>query len=314
MRKLITVAVFALLAAACGQGTGGETVTMEYAFGAGDSYTYLNEFAASVTTDFAGIEAEDAPEGPFEIDLAASVLVSYSVDDGPEEDTYRVSVSFDELSDASFTVRGGGEEMTYTEDDVPADIAEGAMPGKEVTFVVDSSGAVLSVEADGVDIPLPTSNLGGMGGFGTETPFLGPELPEGEVAVGDMWTATWEIELFGDESIELTAESRLEEIEDSTGYYVISTKTTSSPVEVDFADMLGGLLGEEAAGSSAFSFSMTVSPDVATSTVWFDPERGITVRQSYTAGSNLEMSFAAEGESGTVRVDTDSSGSMELQE
>lgn len=313
MRKLITVAVFALLVAACGSGASGETVTMEYAFAAGDGHTYLNEFSASVTSDFSGIDAGDVPEGPVEIDLAASVLTSYAIEEGPDEGTYRVSVSFDELSDASFTVRGMGEDTTYTEDDVPSDIAEGALPGREVTFVVDSNGAVLSLESDGTEIPLPSSGFGGISGFGTETPFLGPELPEGEIAVGDTWTSAWEVDLFGDQSISFSAESTFEEI-DGSGYYVISTRTTASPIEVDFADLLGGLLGDEAPQGGEFTLTMRISQDVATTTVWFDPERGITARQSYTRGSDIEMSFAAEGESGTVRLSSDMTGTMELQD
>jgi hypothetical protein len=320
MRKTIAVSLLAVavLAAGCAQpSTDGEGVTFRYSLDAGDSFTYHNEYAMAMTTEIDGLPLEDVPQGPIDLDVTAAVTSRYSVADGPEAGTYAVTFSYEDVSELAMTMRSGGEEMTFTEADLGGEL-EGSglpLPGSEVVFVVDSSGHVLSVDVDGTSIPLPGLTGQALGGFGSESLFMGPEMPDEAVSVGDTWTAHWSVELLPGTAMEVSAQSRLVSVEtlDGADVYVIETTTTTVPFEVGLGDILAGLGGGEISEAPEdFEVSMTISPAPNRSTVWFDPARGITVRQEFAGGADMTMSFTAEGESGSMTVHTTMEGTLQI--
>ncbi|RPI25613.1 MAG: hypothetical protein EHM57_01310 [Actinobacteria bacterium] len=320
MRRTIavTLVAVAVLAAGCANPSSeSESVTLRYSLDDGDTFTYRNEYDMAMTTEIEGLPMEDVPDGPIDIDLSAALTTRYAVSDGTEPGTYAVTFGYDEVSDLAMTMRAGGEEMTFTEDDLAGELAGSGvpLPGNEVEFIVDSSGHILSVNVDGTPVPLPGVAGGGLSGFGSETPFLGPEMPEGPVAVGDTWTAEWSVEPFPGTEMQVSAQSHLLSVEtvDGAEVYVIETTTTATPLDVELADILGGLAAEDLAGGPAdFGLTMRVAATPGRSTVWFDPARGITVRQEFAGGADVTMSFQGEGQSGSMTMRTTMEGSLRL--
>jgi hypothetical protein len=323
MRRTILASLLAvsLLAAGCAEPSSeSEGVTLRYGFDEGDEFRFSNEYGLEMTTEFEGLPADEIPAGPIDLDLDAAMITSYSVSAGADPGTYEVTFGYEDLSDLAMTMRSGGEELTMSEDDLPADLSGSGLPlpGSDVTFVVDATGHIVSMSLDGTDIPIPglgEGGLGGFGGFGSAMPFMGPEMPNGPVAVGDTWTAHWTTEVVPGTELDVSAQSRLVAVEslDGVEVHVIDTTTTSTPVTLDLADVLAGF-GGEGLGSAAegIEFSMTMSTAPTRSTVWFDAARGVVVRQEFAGGSDLTMAFSAEGRSGSATMHMTIDGSLQL--
>jgi len=319
MRTVVAATILALLAAACAQpGTEGEsqTVSLGYGWSAGETFTYENDFAMSMSTEVEGLPDADLSE-PIDMDLSATLLTSYSFADGAEPGTYRVTMHYDDITEVSVTVRNGDEELSMDEGDL-ADVQDEVFGGEGVEFIVDESGQILSLSVGGSDIPLPSFAGQGLGAASSAMPFLGPELPDREIAVGDVWSTSWATEAFPGQELSISADSSLAAIEtiDGVELYVIETTTTSSAVELDLADLLGGLAegfgGSEADVPSDISFAMTLEQAPGVATVWFDPARGITVRQTFTSGTDMAITFSGEGEAGSMTMHIVTSGTLEL--
>ena len=83
-----------------------------------------------------------------------------------------------------------------------------------------------------------------MGDMGSQsmnpTQFFGPALPEEGIEIGDTWTETTEIPLFGDDKATTTVTSTFDRMEDLDGrdVMVIDTVVSSSEIEFDLAELL----------------------------------------------------------------------------
>lgn len=317
-KTLTVVAMALLLAASCAQpGGDSEGVALRYGFDAGDSYRYDNDFSMEMTADLSGLPADEAPDGPVTLDMDAAMTTTYTVADGAEPGTFSVAFGYEELSDFAMRVTGDGEEVTMTEADLGADLDAAPLPGG-LTFVVDESGNILSVSVAGTDLQLPTfgSGMTGMAGFGSDMPFLGPELPDHPVAVGDTWTGGWTREVFPGTEVELTTQNRLVGVEtvDGVEVHVIETTTASTPITLDLAELMGAFAGDElGAPPEGFGLEVTMSTAPSRSTVWFDAARGITMRQEFSGSVDMTTSITAEGQTGTVSMHMTMSGSLDLR-
>lgn len=168
----------------------------------------------------------------------------------------------------------------------------------DVTFVVDEKGHV-------IDDDKPMGPLGGLLDPGTPFPgempgldpgpFLGPELPDGEVAVGDTWETESELRGFGPEPIVATSSSTVtatDEI-DEDQVLVIETNVSTTRVEIDLGDLLLGMFGtfdgdgRRGGGPVRRSVGESEVSDVhrwlgLDATTWADPGDGV-VRRSDSA-------------------------------
>ncbi len=325
MRKtsaILMIAV-AMTVAACAQpaaedGDPQPGVTLRYGLGVGESYTYASGFAVDMTTEFNGMPEGEIPEGPMSMEMSASLVTSYDVTEGPEPGTYTVTATYEGLDGLDMTLQTGDEEITFGEDDIEGlGNGEIPLPADGVEFVVDDTGQILALDVDGAEIPMSALGAQGMSSMGGQMPFIGPEMAPGDVNVGDSWTSEWTAELFPGQDLSFAATSTLTAVEtiDGVELYVIETTTTSEVFELDLGDLLGGLgedLGADDADIGGFELKMTMEQAPTETTVWFDPARGITVRQTFSGGTNLGMSFSGDGESGDVTMTMVTSGEMEL--
>jgi len=187
----------------------------------------------------------------------------------------------------------------------------------EMKFVIDEQGQMLGVTVDGQSVDFGNLSAGSQfGGFGSGTPFLGPELPDGVVAEGDAWSTTWDTEFVPGREILVSADSRVLAVEGDV--YVIETETTTSAIEMTMDDLLAASSTEEfdmteLAGMGDMSMTMSMDATTGTSTVWFDVSRGIPVRQEWSGGSATSMSMNAAGESGAMDMEMSFSGTLELR-
>jgi hypothetical protein len=319
MRKILgfTVAVTLLAAGCAAPSSEAEGVALRYGIQAGDSFIYRNTLATSMTSELEGLPIPNVPDDPIDVSLDVALTTSYLVADGPEPGSYAVTIGVDELQDLAMTVRSGDDVTTFSDDDLGGelDLSELPMPGTDVEFIVDSAGHIVSVVIDGIDAPFP--GLGGQsaGAFSHQMPFLGPEMPEGPVAVGDTWSSEWSVDLYPGTTMKTSAQSRLVALEtlDGIEVHVIETTTAAEPVTVDLAGLLGSFGGEGSGALPAgLEMTMTMRPAPSASTVWFDAERGVTVRQEFSGGSDVTMAFAGGGESGSVSVHVTTEGTLEL--
>jgi len=309
-----------------------EAATLRYGIATGSEYVYDSTIAMSMDTSFSGGPSDEPMPESMEMDMEMSTTTRFAVSDGPEPGTYSVALSYEAMSFDRLTTSIDGEEFDLGSE---GDLAESELSSEmanlpEVDYVVDEKGRMVSVSFDGADLDL--GMLGGgaqpMGGFGAGQPFLGPEFAEDDVTVGDSWTTEWNSPVFpGMDGFGVTAENTLLAVEEFDGIdvWVIETTTTADPIELSFEDlmqmMFEGLgdadmaaLGEADLGMlGMFEMTMRLEQKPSVSTVWFDPDRGITVRQVWEVDQVMEFDFAAEGESGSMAMATVMSGEMQLQ-
>jgi hypothetical protein len=326
----IVVIALALFAASCAEGpaedappdsVAPETLTGEalrYGISDGTTLVYDMTMSMDMVTDMSGAFADQGAMGPIEMDMVLAATTAYEVEEGIEEGTYLVSMSFEELSFDSLSMTMGGEDLMAGMDGLLDDSMSAEMAGlSEMKFVIDEQGQMLGVSVDGQSIDF--GNLMGgsqFGGLGSGTPFLGPELPEGVVDEGDTWSATWDTEFVPGKEISVSANSRVVAVEGDV--YVIETETTTGAIEMTMADLLAASSTEEfdmaeLAGMGDMSMTMSMDANTGASKVWFDVNRGIPVRQEWSGGATTSMAMNVGGESGDMKMEMDFSGTLELR-
>ena len=330
-RLVGTVAVaIALFATACAEGPAEDappdTAAIEtligeplrYGISDGTDLVYDMTMSMDMVTDMRGAFADQGVMGPLEMDMALAASTRYSIEDGIEEGTYLVSMSFEELSFDSLSMTMGGEDLMAGMEGMLDDSMSAEMAGlSEMKFVIDEQGRMLAVSVDGQQVDI--GNLAGgsqFGALGTGTPFLGPELPEGGVSEGDTWSATFDTELVPGKEITASADSRVIAVEGDV--YVIETETSTEAIEMTMADLFAASSTEEVDMTELLelgdmSMSMTMDANTGTSTVWFDASRGLPVRQEWSGGATMTMSMTADGQSGDMDMRMDFSGTLELR-
>ena len=326
----IVVIALALFAASCAEGpaedappdsVAPETLTGEalrYGISDGTTLVYDMTMSMDMVTDMSGAFADQGAMGPIEMDMVLAATTAYEVEEGIEEGTYLVSMSFEELSFDSLSMTMGGEDLMAGMDGLLDDSMSAEMAGlSEMKFVIDEQGQMLGGSVDGQSIDF--GNLMGgsqFGGLGSGTPFLGPELPEGVVDEGDTWSATWDTEFVPGKEISVSANSRVVAVEGDV--YVIETETTTGAIEMTMADLLAASSTEEfdmaeLAGMGDMSMTMSMDANTGASKVWFDVNRGIPVRQEWSGGATTSMAMNVGGESGDMKMEMDFSGTLELR-
>ena len=326
----IVVVALALFTASCAEGpaedappdrVAPETLTGEplrYGISDGTTLVYDMTMAMDMVTDMSGAFVDQGVAGPIEMDMVLAATTAYAVEEGIEDGTYLVSMSFEELSFDSLSMTMGGEDLMAGMDGMLDDSMSAEMAGlSEMKFVINEQGEMLGVSVDGQAVDFGNM-MGGssFGGFGSGTPFLGPELPEGAVDEGDTWSATWDAEFVPGKEVSVSAESRVVAVEGDI--YVIETETTTGAIEMTMADLLAASSTEEfdmteLAGMGDMSMTMSMDANTGTSKVWFDVSRGIPVRQEWSGGATTSMTMKAAGETGEMDMQMDFSGTLELR-
>lgn len=338
IRFVSVVGVMALLLAACGAGSEGTTTTagqpstttlpapqampIAYKFVPGSTHTFeleMNQsFEMTSSGDATAMEAEDLP-GEMTMRITGPTKVTYAVAEGPEPGTYELTVSSD-LSGLQFDVTVDGEKASA--EDIPE---FAGLDPIETTIVVDEHGNPV-----GGDDDMPDDLFGGMfGGLGDlgdmgapstaldPGQFFGPILTDSEVEVGDTWTDTTEIPLFGDDVATTTITSTLDRFEELGGadVMVIETVVANSEIRFDMAQfllaMFEGFMDPETASEEDLAmieqfrndlrFLFTVDAAETNMTTWFNPERGMAVQSRVTGENRMAMD---------VNVPDDTTGEM----
>lgn len=320
IRLLSAVGVMALLLAACGGSSDGTTTTagptsttvaapeamlISYKLVPGTTHTFeleMNQrFEMTSTGDASALESEDLP-GQMTMKITGPTIVTYTVADGPEPGTYELTVSSD-LSGLDFDITVDGEKASP--DDIP-EFAE--LEPVETTIVVDEHGNPVGGAGESPD-DLFGGIFGGLGDFSDMASpaaaldpgqFFGPILSDKEVEVGDSWTETTEIPLFGDDVATTKVTSTLDRFEKLGGadVMVIETVISNSEIRFDMAEFLiamfegfmpGDASDEDRAQLDQFRdelrFLFSVDAAETNMTTWFDPDRGMAI-QSRVVGQN----------------------------
>lgn len=285
-----------------------------YTLRAGTTLTYQVDIAQDITMavvgDMSTLGEEDFP-GDSEVSLTGSATFTQTVADGPRPGTIEVRVT-GEFTDLTVSGTVAGESV----DEVPEFADLGPI---DSTFVVDEKGRIIGSDA-GLDDP-----LGGLMDPGALDPgtlpgldpgrFLGPELPDDAIGVGDGWETESELPGFGQDPVVVTNSSTVtgsEEI-DGISLLVIDTEVSTSRVEVDLGELLLGMFGaftedmepEEAAQFDELlenlKFLMFIDGAMSDTTTWVDPTDGVVwqAESVASAGMGVDMSVP-DGDTGDL--------------
>lgn len=328
-RTFTILASLALVLAACGTGgdagdastepTDAETTTtvaaeapdavqLSYNLEPGMSFSYEVDMDQTVDLtaegDASAMGEEEIP-GEMSINLNGTAVMTHSVEEGPEPETYAINITGD-LSDLEVSGTVDGEPVTG--DDIP-DFA--TMEPIDVTIVVDEQGNVIPEDSTGLGEDF-LGDMGGLGGLdslgqlgpgGDAGQFIGPPFTEEEVTVGDTWSDTIEIPTMpGDDPISTQIDSEVTGTETIEGNetFVIETTTTTSAIEFDLAEFFAGFMSafvpedaseEELAELEAITeqlkFAFSVDETVANLTTWFDYEAGLARQAEFDNSTRI---------------------------
>lgn len=320
-RTLTLLSILALLVAACGDSGAGDITTpttaepeveamqLSYQLEPGTSYEYevdldqtIDMTASGDTSALGESGGEDLP-GEMSLQIKGTSVFTHAVADGPEPGTLEITITGD-FSGMEFSGTVDGEPVESSE--IP-ELAQ--MEPIDVTLVVDEQGNVIPDDQPGLGEDL----LGGLGGldmldqFGgmAGADFIGPPFTEDEVTVGDTWSKTAEVPTLPDEepiTTEIDSEVVGVEEVDGSEVFVIDTTNSTSAIDFDLAEFLVGFMTafvpeemseEEQAEIDSMvedlRFSISVDPQVADSTTWFDHEVGLARRAELSSDTHLVM-------------------------
>lgn len=323
------MAALTLVLAACGGSTTGESTTtaggpggesttttqeapvaeemlLTYTLGAGDTFVYDVVIDQNIEMSSEGegssVGDEELP-GSALVELTASGTFTFEVADGPEPETYSVTITSD-LTEVNATGTVDGEAI---DSDEAPEFAE--IEPVSVTVVVDEQGNVIPDSPTAED---PFADLlGGLGGMspgaipGAELgQFFGPPFPDDEVAVGDTWSDTFETPGFGTEPFATSVTSSVtgEETVDGVDVLVVESDVMVEAFELDlgefFVGLFSGFLPDDASAEEQaevdalienLRFVMSFDESGSQSTTYFDPEAGITRQFDVTSSSIIGM-------------------------
>jgi hypothetical protein len=311
--------ILALIVAACGTSSTTdssteppavdtpEAVLLSYTLEPGSSYTYevsLDQTFDIVTTGDSEAFGDEEIPGEMSVRMVGTSVFTHSIAEGPEPDTYSVSITGD-FSDIEFSGTIDGEPVDPAE--IP-DLAE--LEPVDVTVVVDEQGNVISGEGGNLEDFMGTGGgldaLEGLAPGGDLGRFVGPPLSEGEVTVGDSWSETIEIPSFtGGESsgtTEITSTVTGTDSLDGVDVFVIDTAVSVSEISFDLAELLIGMfeafLPEDASDedlaelelmSEQLRFQFSMAPSLTNATTWFDAAGGVALKSDYVGDQSLVM-------------------------
>jgi hypothetical protein len=305
-RLLPSVVALALAVAACG-GASAEASVLSYSLSEGDEFSYevgLDQHIEMTATGGSTFMGEDVP-GEASVDITGTATLTHVVSAGPEPGTYEVHIT-GEFADVAATGEVDGESVDTS------DIPDFAVPKPvDVTVVVDEQGNIVPQGPEG-ESPLGDlfGGLGGGLGGAAPTPglepgqFIGPPLPDEEVAVGDTWTEEIEKPGPGEEPIVTSITSTVSGVEDLEGteVLVIDSNATTSLIEFDLAELFAGMLGAMAPEGTPdeqtaefeemieqIRMQITVDETTADSRTWFDAAEGVAKQSETNAATSISM-------------------------
>lgn len=280
-----------------------EPVLLSYSLAAGTEYTYDVEMTQNIVMTAEGsgssVGEEDFP-GAADVQMTAKGTISYSVAEGPEPNTFEVTITGD-FDDVTATGTVDGEQIDSG--DVP-DFAE--LQPVEATVVVDEQGNIIP---DELNLDPTAGLLGGMENL-TDLPganlaqFFGPPLGDDAVTVGQSWTSTVSTPGPGDEPTVTTTTGTVSGTDNVDGVevFVIESTSETSPVEFDLAEFFVGLFSgflpaspspeeqeELQALIDGLRFAVSVDAARAESTTLFDPVAGMARSFDSSNSSNVAM-------------------------
>lgn len=314
-RAFSLVAAVALLAAACGSASEVQFQPQALAYGyeAGTDLSYEFSMDMDMRMD---MNIPGSAQEPVAMNMGMGMEgeIGFSVAAGPDPGTFEVTMSGSITDVGGFYGEINGEKITGAERDQMKAAMQTSAPIPSLTMIVDEQGTVLSASALGTDIPLDLfggdllgSDVFGFGGSGTG--LFGPELPEGIVAVGDVWSTEYHQDILG-MSLDAYTTSEVVGAESMDGApaLVIRSVTTLDPITVSLFDMMQEIANldaatmaaygvtpadlddmESALGSGDMTMSMTSEPSVTTT--WFDPDSGLTRRVDTEGAVNVAISL-----------------------
>ncbi|MDJ0952786.1 MAG: hypothetical protein QNJ81_03835 [Acidimicrobiia bacterium] len=330
-RVLFVFAAVALLVASCGGGSeqsaGGAVMARPLAYSlTGDAtLSYHAEMETEMTTTFGEEIRSLDPSMPSTMltQMEMSFDSTYRISEGPEPGTYRVSMTLDGIELGKGSVQMGGQSLDLS--DVPQSELDAALASQmpEFVYVIDDKGAIISVEVDGT-----TVDVGGILG-GTSTSgmsggqMFGPQLPDGQVNIGDSWTTSSE-QSVGDVVIVTEETHTILRSEERNGYdtWVIRTESDTSGYTINWDDMIA--MFEEMGGIGAvdgmeemppsFQMAMRSSPTAATTITWLDPELGRAVAMDVMANMAMTMELGGiPGMAGSMSMEMDGFTHMTME-
>lgn len=264
------------IASACG--TASAPPILRYRYGPGDVLVY------DLVSDFTIRERDLMTDNVRVTEFQTIEEMTLSVTEGPTPDTVRLTL----------VIVRTAEEV----DGVPVPVTA---PESSVSVVVDSQGKILEASTTGFD-ELEEAT-GGPENVATaifgESRNLGPELPDGPVALGESWSTTVTTPFY---STDMTLRSMhtLTEESDTDGRRVFTIETADAfdPIEIDSLEIMGyvdDLSPEEAADiAEAFErydlwFGFRIEVLDAGGTTLLDPDAGVVVRYELNARFIAEM-------------------------
>ncbi len=294
-RLSILFSVLALVVVACGdpQADDQDPTQLSYSLEPGTTLVYEVDLDQTIKVSSTGnaeaMGGEDGFPGAVDLHVVGTTLLNHEISEGPEPDTFEIHIT-GEFTDLEVTGTIDGEP--FDEGDELPDIA--GMDAIDATVVVDAQGnLVVDDDQFGGDLfgdlgsADPFTQFGQAGGFGQ---FFGFPLPDGEVSVGDSWSNTIETPMMlgmDPATAEIVSEVTGTDEVDGEDVLVIETTTSTSPVEIDFGELLlgflGGLGGEGLGGGSdelsaqleELRFLINVDGGDSQTTTLFDADDGL---------------------------------------
>lgn len=260
------------------------------------------------------LETSDLPEeglgeglpGSADVTVQSRGPFTFSVDEGPEDGTYFVTIE-GEFTEIEVSGSLAGEPVEDA-----ADIEElGTVGPVSATIVVDSRGRVLDDTTVGADaLAFGLAPLSGLAGDLNR--LVGPVLPAEPVAVGETWTETFTAPATGDEMVETTVVSTLSALETHEGRQIALIESTTSVAEVVvdlsefFTSFIGAFLdveeGTELELLEDVVFRIVMAPAETTSVTQLDVDSGLAIRSTTAGPSSLRLEAALPDEaSGAVQ-------------
>ncbi|MCP4965384.1 MAG: hypothetical protein GY926_09130 [bacterium] len=324
-RVLLLAVVVTLLAAACGAGpdpaAGGDLVSarpVAYSLTGDLNLDYHTTMESETTMSFgeAFRDLDPALGSGMVTKMEMSFDTGYRIESGDEAGTYQVTMSIDSMELDSGSVEMGRESIDFSR--LSQSELDAALEGQltEVVYVINEKGEVLSMELAGMSIDV-NAMLGGTNpGTISSGQMFGPELPEGEIQVGDKWTTTSEQAFGTSEPIVTEATHTVMRSEERNGYqtWLIRSKATTDAYTITWEDLVamaesfGGLeaMGIDTSIAPSYQMSMRSAPSSTTTITWFDPIGGIVVASDVTANVAITMEMGGfPGLPGSVSVKVD---------
>lgn len=282
-------------------------VLLSYELTDGASYVFDVTLDQTITMtaegDGAALEEEDVPESA-DIKIAGSGQFTFDVADGPDEDTFAVTITGD-ISD--LTVSGNVDGEPVPTDEIP-DFA--AIEPVSTTVVVDDKGNIIPADTS-VEDPLGGlfGGLEGLGSMGAGSvpgselgQFFGPPFDDEAVTVGDTWSTSFDTPGFGSDPITTTVDSEVTGTDSVGGVevLVIDTHTTVSAFEFDlgqfFIGLFAGFLPDDASAEEQaqidemvenLRFVISSDGTDSDSKTYFDAASGVTQKFEVSSQANL---------------------------